>query len=200
MLCRLTPLLIALACAGAASAQTGSGVPSALGYAPPSGQTAGGAWEARLGLGAANPGGREGGLLNFGGELLTPRIATLNDRIANAFVPRFHIGSSLNLNGTAFAYAGASWTFDLSDQVFVEAALGAAVNNGKSRGVVPTDRLNLGCDMGARGAASVGYRINDRWSLIATLEHFSAAGCSSSVAAGSPRGPANIGARLGYSF
>jgi len=173
----------------------------ALGYAPAT-EAPAPAWEARFGLGAANPGGRESGLLNVGGELLTPRIATLNDRFANAFVPRFHLGSSLNVNGTQYAYAGATWTFDVSQSVFLEASLGAALNNGKTGAVIPENRLNVGCNTGARGAAALGFRLSDRWSLIATLEHFSTTGCSDNPVAnaGNPRGPSNFGARLGYTF
>lgn len=184
-----------------ALAQTDRGGTRALGYAPAT-EAPAPAWEARFGLGAANPGGRESGLLNFGGELLTPRIATLNDRFANAFVPRFHLGSSLNVNGTQYAYAGATWTFDVSQSVFLEASLGGAVNNGKTGAVIPENRLNVGCNTGARGAAALGFRLNDRWSLIATLEHFSTTGCSDNplANAGNPRGPSNFGARLGYTF
>jgi lipid A 3-O-deacylase len=154
-------------------------------------------WEARVGAAAANPGGRESGLLNFSGELLTPRVLTLNDRIASAFVPRFHIGSSANFNGTRYAYAGATWTVDIARNVFVEASLGAALNDGKTGLVVPENRLTVGCNTGTREAAALGYRLNDRWSITATLEHFSAVGCSDGD---KPRGPANFGARLGYSF
>lgn len=184
-----------------ALAQTDRGGTRALGYAPAT-EAPAPAWEARFGLGAANPGGRESGLLNFGGEILTPRIATLNDRFANAFVPRFHLGSSLNVNGTQYAYAGATWTFDVSQSVFLEASLGAALNNGKTGAVIPENRLNVGCNTGARGAAALGFRLNDRWSLIATLEHFSTTGCSDNplANAGNPRGPSNFGARLGYTF
>jgi hypothetical protein len=198
---RVTPLLIALGVlAGPALAQ-GRGSDRALGYAPAT-EAPTPAWEARLGIGAANPGGRESGLLNVGGEILTPRIATLNDRFANAFMPRFHLGSSLNLNGTQYAYAGATWTIDLTQSVFVEASLGAAVNNGKTGAAIPENRLNLGCNTGARSAAALGLRLNDRWSLIATLEHFSTTGCSDAgvAGAGTPRGPSNFGARLGYTF
>lgn len=199
---RVASLFVALSVLSApALAQSDRGGTRALGYAPAT-EAPTPAWEARLGVGAANPGGRESGLLNFGGELLTPRIATLNDRFANAFVPRFHLGSSLNVNGTQYAYAGATWTIDISQAFFVEASLGAAVNNGKTGAVVPENRLNLGCNTGARGAAALGYRLSDRWSLIATLEHFSAANCSDNLAAGTgnPRGPSNFGARLGYTF
>lgn len=184
-----------------ALAQNDRGGTRALGYAPAT-EAPAPAWEARFGLGTANPGGRESGLLNVGGELLTPRIASLNDRLANAFVPRFHLGSSLNVNGTQYAYAGATWTFDVSQSVFLEASLGAAVNNGKTGFVVPENRLNVGCNAGARSAAALGFRLSDRWSLIATLEHFSTTGCSDNPVAnaGNPRGPSNFGARLGYTF
>jgi lipid A 3-O-deacylase len=199
---RVASLLVALSVLSApALAQGDRGGTRALGYAPAT-EAPAPAWEARFGLGAANPGGRESGLLNFGGELLTPRIATLNDRFANAFVPRFHLGSSLNVNGTQYAYAGATWTFDVSQSVFLEASLGAAVNNGKTGAVIPENRLNVGCNTGARGAAALGFRLSDRWSLIATLEHFSTTGCSDNplANAGNPRGPSNFGARLGYTF
>jgi hypothetical protein len=199
---RVASLLVAFSVLSApALAQGDRGGTRALGYAPAT-EAPAPAWEARFGLGAANPGGRESGLLNFGGELLTPRIATLNDRFANAFVPRFHLGSSLNVNGTQYAYAGATWTFDVSQSVFLEASLGAAVNNGKTGAVIPENRLNVGCNTGARGAAALGFRLSDRWSLIATLEHFSTTGCSDNplANAGNPRGPSNFGARLGYTF
>ena len=155
------------------------------------------AWEARLGVAAANPGGRESGLLNFNGEIVSPRAFALSDRISAALVPRFHIGSSANFNGTRYAYAGATWTVDLSKTVFVEASLGAAINDGKTGGVIPENRLNVGCNTGSREAAALGFRLSDRWSLVATLEHFSTLGCSDRD---KPRGPANFGAKLGYSF
>lgn len=199
---RVASLLFALSVLSApALAQADRGGSRALGYAPAA-EAPALAWEARFGLGAANPGGRESGLLNLGGEILTPRVATLNNRFANAFVPRFHLGSSLNVNGTQYAYAGATWTFDVSQSVFLEASLGAAVNNGKTGAVIPENRLNVGCNTGARGAAALGFRLNDRWSLIATMEHFSTTGCSDNplANAGNPRGPSNFGARLGYTF
>ena len=51
--------------------------------------------------------GRESGLLNFSGEILTPRAMSFGDRVSSAFVPRFHMGASANFNGTRYAYAGA---------------------------------------------------------------------------------------------
>ena len=102
-------ILAGLLTAVSAGAQS---LPSGVSSYAPTSEISAPSWEARLGLGAANPGGRESGLLNFNGEVVTPRVLTLNDRIASAFVPRFHIGSSLNFNGTRYAYAGATWTVD----------------------------------------------------------------------------------------
>jgi len=179
------------------AAQAQSVPAGASSYAPATEPSSALSWEARIGAAAANPGGRESGLLNFSGEIATPRPFTLTDRFANAFVPRFHLGSSANFNGTRYAYAGATWTVDLTKALFVEASLGAALNDGKTGAVVPENRLNVGCNAGTREAAALGVRLNDRWSLVATLEHFSTAGCSDR---GNARGPANVGARLGYSF
>lgn len=198
--------LLLLACclaAPAASAQTRSlsGLPlpgNASSYAPANEPSAP-AWEARIGAGLANPGGRESGLANFGAEIVSPRLIEPTDRIAAAFIPRFNLGSSLNLNGTRYAYAGATWTFDITRDVFVEASLAAALNDGKTGFVVPQNRLELGCNTGTRQAAAVGVRLTDRWSLVTTLEHFSSAGCGNGTANAS-RGPANVGAKLGYTF
>lgn len=158
------------------------------------------AWEARIGGGLASVGGRENGLFNLGAEVLSPRILPLQDRIASAFIPRFNIGTSLNLNGTRYAYAGATWTFDISRDVFVEASLAGALNDGKTGGVIPENRLSVGCNAGTREAAALGFRLSRSWSLVTTLEHFSTAGCSGQPGTASPRGPANIGAKIGYTF
>jgi hypothetical protein len=180
-------------------AQSRSLSSSVSSYAPAT-QPPAPAWEARIGGGFANPGGRESGLANIGGELLSPRIVPLEDRFAAAFIPRFNIGSSLNLNGTRYAYAGATWTFDISHDVFVEASLAAAIHDGKTGNVIPQNRLSLGCKAGTREAAALGFRLSDRWSLVTSLEHFSTAGCSGQPGTASPRGPANFGAKLGYTF
>jgi hypothetical protein len=191
-------LLLLAGCLGAVPswAQSQTLPAGASSYAPAS-ATPFPAWEARLGVAPSNPGGRESGLLNYSSEVLTPRIFTLGDRISAMLVPRFNLGSSVNFNGTRYAYAGATWTVDLSKTVFVEASFGAAVNDGKTGPVIPENRLNVGCNAGTREAAALGLRLSDRWSLVATLEHFSAAGCSDGDR---PRGPANFGAKLGYTF
>jgi lipid A 3-O-deacylase len=152
-------------------------------------------WDVRLGASLQDRTGPEKGVVNFTGEIVTPKLFSLTDRIAGAFVPRFHVGTSLNAQSTRFAYAGATWTAELTKQIFVEASLGAAINDGKTGALVPLDRVALGCNAGLRQAASAGVRLNDRWSLVATLEHLTNAG-----ACDRNRGMSNFGARLGYAF
>ena len=192
----LAGCLSALPCLAQSQQPLPSGVSS---YAPASTSSTP-AWEARIGGGFASIGGRESGLFNLGGEVLSPRLIPLQDRIASAFIPRFNIGSSINFNGTRYAYAGATWTFDVSRDVFVEASLAAALNDGKNGAVIPENRLSVGCNTGTREAAALGFRLSRSWSLVTTLEHFSAASCSGQPGTASPRGPANFGAKLGYTF
>ena len=90
--------------------------------------------------------------------------------------------------------------FDIGRDIFVEASLAAALHDGKTGAIIPVNRLSLGCDTGTREAAALGFRLSDRWSLVTSLEHFSTAGCSGQPGAPSPRGPANFGAKLGYTF
>jgi hypothetical protein len=107
------------------------------------------------------------------------------------------VGGSLNFDGgTSFAYAGLSWTVDLTPNVFVEGSFGGAIHNGKDRPDHPLDRHQaLGCSPLFRESGSVGVRLSANWSLMATVEHLSDLGtCSDN------RGLTNIGARVGYSF
>ena len=194
---RVALLLLAGSLAASPTLAQQQPLPRTVSSYAPAAETSVPSWEARIGVAPANPGGRENGLLNVNGEIVTPRALKLNDRIASTFMPRFHLGSSINFNGTRYAYAGATWTADLTSTVFVEASFGAALNDGKTGVIVPENRLNVGCNAGTREAAALGVRLSDRWSLVATLEHFSTATCSDRDR---PRGPANFGAKLGYTF
>lgn len=153
-------------------------------------------WDMRIGGSTQGNGSRERGIVNFSGEVVSPRLLTLQDRVANAFVPRFHLGTHTNFGrATSLAYAGLTWTVNLNKTLFVEGSLGAAVNDGKTGYAVPNDRVAVGCNTGLREALGVGVKLNDRWSVTTTLEHFSNHGaCDRS------RSLSNFGARLGYTF
>jgi hypothetical protein len=154
-------------------------------------------WEIRVGGSAQDLSGPESGSLNVNGEVLLPRFATTPDPVLNLFIPRVHVGGSLNTRGdTSYAYAGLTWTFDVTPQFFVEASFGGAVHDGNSdRVMVAPDEAALGCSPLFRESASAGYRLTPNWSVMATIEHLSNGGlCSQN------RGLTNVGVRIGYSF
>ena len=121
------------------------------------------------------------------------------DLFTSYFIPRPHLGGSLNTRGdTSFAFAGLSWTVDITQRVFVEASFGGAMHNGNTQSnpaLIPADRSALGCSPLFRESGSIGYRLSQNWSVMATVEHLSNAG-----ACNQNRGLTNVGARLGYTF
>jgi len=150
--------------------------------------------ELRLGASAQDPSGPESGSANITGEILSARLFQSADPVANLFIPRVHLGGSANFAGdTSFGYAGFTWTYDITPNIFVEGSLGGAIHNGETEKVL--DRDALGCTALFRESASLGFRLAAGWSLMATVEHLSNAGlCSNN------RGLTNVGLRVGYTF
>ncbi len=110
---------------------------------------------------------------------------------------RPHIGATLNTAGLeSMVYAGVSWTVPIFDSpVFVEAAFGGAVHNGKNLGPTPMPARNLGCTLLFREAASIGVQLTENASIMATIEHASNANfCLDN------RGLTNMGIRVGWKF
>ncbi len=187
-------LLLAGATIASAAAGTAKrkGSPPPAPAAPPSLLS-----EVRFGFSAQDPWGPERGSGAAAGEVLFAKPFTSADLFTSYFIPRPHIGGSVNFNGrTSFAYAGLTWTVDVTPSVFVEGSLGGAVHDGK-REVYESfsDRQALGCSPLFRESGSVGVRLSANWNLLATVEHLSNAGACSEN-----RGLTNIGARVGYSF
>ena len=90
---------------------------------------------------------------------------------------------------------GFSWTFDITQQFFVEATFGGAVHNGDTDLFARPDHNALGCSPLFRESASAGFRITENWSVMGTVEHLSNAGlCDQN------RGLTNFGAKIGYRF
>ena len=63
------------------------------------------------------------------------------------------------------------------------------------KALVPKTFNALGCSPLFREAAAVGFRLNEHWSVMATVEHMSNAGLC-----GDNRGLTNFGGKLGYTF
>lgn len=155
--------------------------------------------EFRFGLSAQDPWGREGvgGSANLTGEILFDKPFTASDLFTSYFIPRPHLGGSLNFDDrTSFAYAGLSWTIDVTPSIFVEGSFGGAVHNGKDSSHPFSDREASSCSPLFRESGSVGVRLSANWSVMATIERLSDGGTCSD----GNRGLTNVGARVGYSF
>ena len=115
---------------------------------------------------------------------------------AQALVPRLHVGATLDTgHKTSNLYAGFTWTLDVTSAVFLEAALGGAINDGKTGAFAPPGYNSIGCNASFHEAASVGFRLTREWSVLGTVEHFSNAGlCVAN------RGLTNFGLRVAYRF
>ncbi|WP_293867800.1 acyloxyacyl hydrolase [uncultured Alsobacter sp.] len=152
-------------------------------------------FEIRGGVFAHDPWSPEQGSADLNLEALSPRLFTTGSSW-DVLIPRAHVGGTINFNGkTSHGYAGLTWTYDVTQQIFVEASFGGAVHNGKTDRIVPVNHNALGCSPLFRESASIGYRFNQAWSVMASVEHLSNAGlCSNN------RGLTNAGVRLGYSF
>jgi lipid A 3-O-deacylase len=199
------PLWVAAAlCVGGACAADQSAPP--VPHPPHSLGDPGNFFEARFGVFAHGVGSAEQGTIDLNGSLVTPRIIPGVTGFFSFLVPRVHLGGALNLSDrTSFGYTGFVWTVPVWERVFVEAYVGPAVHNG-SLTATPT-LAGLGCPVLFHSGASVGYRFNERWSVMGTFEHLSngktlfGVNCGTNQAAtGSNQGLNNYGVRVGYSF
>ena len=152
--------------------------------------------ELRLGVLDHNlePGGKEGGT-DLNGEMLlrAPGWQTGSAALDVLLNPRPHLGASLNLAGeTSQVYAGVTWQVPIGESFFLEAGFGGAWHDG------PLDVpgvASYGCRLNFRETGSAGWRLSERWSLIASVDHMSNADLC-----GRNRGLTSGGLRLGYSL
>jgi lipid A 3-O-deacylase len=110
-------------------------------------------------------------------------------------VPRPHVGVMVSTGGkTSYVYGGFVWTFNLTERLFVEPIFGGAFHNGETDRWA-ADRVALGCPLLFHTGASVGFRLNEWWTVYGTWDHISNANlCSRNV------GLNNWGGRVGYKF
>lgn len=151
--------------------------------------------EFRFGFSAQDPWGPEkSGAVS--GELLFAKPFTPADLFTSYFIPRPHVGASGNFGGqTSFAYAGLTWSIDVTERVFLEGAFSGAIqNNPNDPFEGRLDKVASGCSPLFREAGAVGVKLSKNWSLMALVEHMPNGGC------GDGRSLTNFGARFGYSF
>ena len=153
-------------------------------------------FELRLGAVAHDPKSPEASSADLNAELLFGKLATSPDSFGNLLIPRPHIGATINFIGrTSNVYAGVTWDVDIYRGLFLEGAFGGAANDGYGGLIVPAGHNAMGCNVSFRESASIGYHIDEKWSVMATIEHYSNKGfCDRN------RGLTNYGMRLGYAF
>lgn len=153
-------------------------------------------FELRLGVYAHDPISPEKGGADVNGELLFDPFPRDRSSLWGALAPRLHVGGTGGFSGkTSQVYGGLTWTWDISQRIFVEGGFGAAVHNGKTT-LLPQPGFNtMGCGWGFHEQGTLGYRLSETWSVMATIEHTSNSGlCKQN------RGLTNVGVRLGYTF
>ena len=108
-----------------------------------------------------------------------------------ALRPRLHLGAGINTVGEASQlYGGLTWDVKLTQKLTLELSFGGAVHNG------PTgDDLadSYGCAASFRESLSVGYALDERWTVYGTVSHMSNAGVCDHNS-----GLSSAGIRLGY--
>lgn len=111
-----------------------------------------------------------------------------------AWSPRLQFGTTIAHHGTSMTYAGLDWTVNLSDAIFADLGFGAAIHDGRLRGYAPNEN-RYGCRANFHENFSIGYRLTDAVSVMASIEHMSNLSlCDYN------EGLTNAGVRLGYSF
>jgi hypothetical protein len=155
-------------------------------------------YELRLGAYAHDPLSPEKGPVDLNGEVLLAKFNCFPAQTWGALIPRPHFGGTIDFDGkTSNLYTGLTWTFNLDQNVFVEGSFGEAVNDGKIGPMqdVPHGHNAMGCNWSFHETASVGYRLDEDWSVMSTIEHYSNAGiCVEN------RGLTNYGLRIGRRF
>lgn len=117
------------------------------------------------------------------------------DMLEVLWSPRPHVGIAVNTAGdTSQLYAGLSWTFEPAEHLVLEFSLGGAVHDGTLSSSDPADK-QLGSRVLFRESLSLGYRIDERNSVLVTFDHESNARLAEHNA-----GLNNLGIRWGYRF
>lgn len=129
-------------------------------------------WELRGGLFAHAVASPESGSVDANLELVAPKFFVI-PWLPDYLTPRFHIGGIANTAGkTSYVYAGALWTFNLTPRFFAEGFFGGLVHNGDLDDNA-SDMNGLGCRWAFHSGSSIGYRVDDHWSVMGTFDHLS---------------------------
>lgn len=115
---------------------------------------------------------------------------TIYDELAR---PRVHAGAIVSTTGqSSQIYSGLTWSFDVTESLFLEVGLGGTLTNANLDG---GKGINVGCSLLFHEQLSAGWRLTENINLVATVEHSSNANlCERNT------GLSYAGIGLGYKF
>ncbi|MBP1851033.1 acyloxyacyl hydrolase [Rhizobium halophytocola] len=109
--------------------------------------------------------------------------------------PRVNVGAILSTSGeTNLAFGGVDWKIPVTDKLYLDLGFGGAVHDGTLTG--NTDGPNLGCHLLFHESVAAGYRITDRFDLVASVDHSSHA----ELCDGPNDGVSHAGLAVAYHF
>ena len=136
-------------------------------------------FELRLGVFSHDPLKKEAGSVDLNAEIVFGRLPLGATGAWTFLVPRPHFGFMGNTAGmTNYAYAGGTWTLDVTSWFFVESIFGLAIHDGHTI-QFSHDREDLGCHTLFHTGANAGARLTERLSILASWKHISNAGLCS---------------------
>ncbi|WP_170253312.1 MULTISPECIES: acyloxyacyl hydrolase [Alphaproteobacteria] len=87
--------------------------------------------------------------------------------------PRVHLGASINSAGEASQiFGGFNWTVDLTDRFYIDLSFGGTAHNGDNKDD-SSDGPKLGCTLMFRESAAAGFRVTDKFDIVASIDHSS---------------------------
>ncbi len=132
-------------------------------------------------------------------QLLSSPLAlypTANPWLAPLFAPRLEAGAMINgLGLTSYAFAGLNWREPLWGPLFLEVGFGGAAND-SARTPYDSRKTDLGCPVTFRESGGLGWRFNDHFDAVTSIEHISHAQLCGRL---NP-GLTSVGLRFGYHF
>ncbi len=128
--------------------------------------------------------------IDINAEVLFKALYPAQDSSFSSFLfsAKPHLGATFNTHGlSSKLYAGLTWDIDLSQNLFLEFSFGGAVHDG--------DLRRHGCAVSFRESLSLGYKLSEKWNILATADHISNANLCDQNG-----GLSSAGIRLGYKF
>lgn len=112
-----------------------------------------------------------------GVDLNAELVINLDIESDSLLIPQPVVGFSLNSDGdTSQIYGGGAWNMEIGEDFFGEIMLGVVAHNGETNMTDRPDDRELGCSVMFREALSLGYRMDETKSIMATVSHISNAG------------------------